>query len=122
MNENSESEESLPLSHSLERSGETPAVEVCGTESRFTHVTVVPTCTVMSSSVKSTISDFNTFPFSDEAGAAVGSRGTLVEVEAAPTTAVGSGADVGAAEAGDEEVSPPQATSVIPIVMATTNT
>ena len=116
MNENPEFEERLPLSHSPERSGETPAVVVCGAVSRFTHVTVVPTGIVRSRSVKSIISDFTGFPVSDEVGAEVGAAATLV----------GSGADVGAdvggAEAGADEDSPLQATSVTPTITAATKT
>ena len=116
VNENSEVEERLPLSHSPERSGETPAVVVCGAVSRFTHVTVVPTGIVRSRSVKSIISDFTGFPVSDEVGAEVGAAATLV----------GSGADVGAdvggAEAGADEDSPLQATSVTPTITAATKT
>ena len=105
VNENSFPRPRLPLSHSSDRSGETPAVAVCGAVSRFTHVTVVPTDTVRSSSVKSAISDCIEFAASDEAGAEVGAAAV-----------VGSGADVG--EAGVDEDSLPQATSVTPTITA----
>ena len=109
MNENSELEERLPLSHSPERSGETSAVVVCGSASRFTHVTVVPTGIVRSRSVKSIISVFTAFAVSDGAGAEVGAAAL-----------VGSDADVGEAGAGADEDSPPQATSVTPTITAAT--
>ena len=114
-----------PLSHSPERSGGTPAVAVCDAVSRFTHVTVVPTCIVKFSSAKSNISDFKEFSSSDEVdarGVEVASTGMLVEVWAVPVTSVGSGAEVGAAEASVEGVSLPQATSAIPTITAATNT
>ena len=47
----------VPLSHSPERVGETPAVVVCGAPSPLTQVIVVPAVIVRSSSVKLRISE-----------------------------------------------------------------
>ncbi len=47
----------MPLSHSPEAFGETPAVEVCGAPSKFSQVTIVPTDTFRFSSVKLMIED-----------------------------------------------------------------
>lgn len=47
----------IPLSHPPEASGETPAVDVCGALSKFSHVIVVPTVTSRFSSAKFLIED-----------------------------------------------------------------
>ena len=57
VNENWPPCDKVPLSHSLETIGETPAVAVCGTLSLLTQVTVVPTAIVRSSSAKFRISE-----------------------------------------------------------------
>lgn len=189
MKENWELCDRLSLSHSPERSGESPAVVVCGVLSPLTQVTVVPAAIVRSSSSKLRISELmvvgsgiwvgsggtgvcvaanavgeggtdvevggteevgvaamgagvgvpvelsnattvsvaviNGFTVSNGIGvgdAEIGLRGMRVEVGAAPAILVGSGADVGGAEAGTEEDSPLQATSVTPIITTATNT